>query len=115
MKIVNLTKNTVLAENATVAKSLASRLKGLLGRTYLPKGEGLIILDCGSIHTFFMGFAIDVLFLNREHKVVKARKNIPPFRLLDCPFKGNITIELPAGTIDGSSTQIGHHIELQIK
>jgi len=114
MKIVNSTKNTILAENAAVARSLGSRLKGLLGRTHLAKGEGFIIPDCGSIHTFFMQFSIDVLFLNQQRKVVKLRKTVPPYRLLDCPFKGSVTVELPAGTIDDSSTAIGDVIELQL-
>ena len=115
MKIVNLTKNTMLAENAVVARTLASRLKGLLGRTHLAKGEGFIIPDCASIHTFFMQFSIDVIFLNQQRKVVKLKKCVPPYRLLDCPFKGSVIIELPAGTIEASSTAVSDLIDLQIK
>lgn len=114
MKVINLTRNKVLAENAMIATSLLSRLKGLLGRLSLAKGEGFIISDCGSIHTFFMNFAIDVIFLNYEHTVVRIKKSLVPFRLLDCPFTGNITIELPVGTIDVSGTEVGDRIELQI-
>jgi uncharacterized membrane protein (UPF0127 family) len=114
MKVINHTRNSVLADNAVVAKSLVSRLKGLLGRAVLAKGEGLIIPDCGSIHTFFMSFNIDVVFLDRQRRVVKLKKAIAPFRLLDCPFSGDVTIELPIGTIDASRTEVGDHIDLQI-
>ncbi|MEW6008350.1 MAG: DUF192 domain-containing protein [Candidatus Omnitrophota bacterium] len=114
MKIINLSKNTVLAENAVVAKSLLSRLKGLLGRGVLTKGEGLIIPDCGSIHTFFMGFSIDVIFLDNHRRVTKIKKSVGPFRLIDCPFTGQITIELPIGMIDASTTDIGDKIDIQI-
>lgn len=114
MKVFNRTKNKMLAENASIASTLLSRLKGLLGRTGLSKGEGLIISDCASIHTFFMHFPIDVIFLNYEHTVVKVKKSLFPFRLLDCPFSGSITIELPSGTIDATRTEVGDYIELQI-
>lgn len=114
MKVINHTKKNVLADNATIAASFMSRIKGLLGKAGIAKGEGLIISDCGSIHTFFMNFPIDVIFLNYQHTVVKIKKAVMPFRLVDCPFTGSITIELPAGTIDASRTEIGDYIELQI-
>jgi uncharacterized membrane protein (UPF0127 family) len=114
MRIINLSRNTILAEEAVVAKTLTSRLKGLIGRSSLAKGEGFIIPRCGSIHTFFMRFPLDVIFLNHHNHVVKLSREIKPFKLLDCPFRGKVTIELPAGTIKASSTDIGDRIELQI-
>ncbi len=114
MKVINHSKGSVLADNATIATSFMSRIKGLLGRAGIAKGEGLIIAECGSIHTFFMNFPIDVIFLNYQHTVVKVKKAVTPFRLVDCPFTGSITIELPPGTIDASRTDVGDYIELQI-
>lgn len=64
---------------AEVARSFFARAKGLLGRTSLPRGEGLLILRCNAIHTFFMRFAIDATFYDRKDRVVKVVRNIRPW------------------------------------
>ena len=66
---------------AEVARSFMERLKGLIGRRGLPPGRGLLILRCNAIHTFFMRFAIDATFLDRDDNVVKVVRNIRPWRL----------------------------------
>jgi len=63
-----------------VARSLFARVKGLIGLAGLPPGEGLLILRCNCIHTFFMRFAIDATFLDASGNVVKVVKNIRPWR-----------------------------------
>jgi uncharacterized membrane protein (UPF0127 family) len=65
---------------AKVARTLFERMKGLIGTKTLPDGEGLLILRCNSIHTLFMSFPIDATFLDRDDKVVKVVRNIPPWR-----------------------------------
>ncbi|TML60208.1 MAG: DUF192 domain-containing protein, partial [Actinobacteria bacterium] len=55
-------------------------MKGLLGRTSLPDGEGLLLKPCGSVHTFFMRFPIDVVFLDRELSVVAVSAEVAPWR-----------------------------------
>ena len=65
---------------ARVARTLFARIKGLIGTKRLPPGEGLLILHCNAIHTFFMSFAIDATFLDRDDRVVKVVRNIPPWR-----------------------------------
>lgn len=65
-----------------VAERLGQRLKGLLGRGGMPDGEGLRIPRCGSIHTLGMRFAIDVLFLDRDNRVVRMCPAVPPWRLV---------------------------------
>ena len=72
----------VCGVRARVARSLFARIKGLIGLRGLPPGEGLLILRCNCIHTFFMRFAIDATFLDRDNRVVKTVRNIPPWRLL---------------------------------
>jgi len=66
---------------AEVAASFWSRLKGLIGRSGLPPGKGLLIPRCNAIHTCFMRFPIDAMFLDRHDKVVKTIRNIRPGRL----------------------------------
>lgn len=66
---------------AKVAKTLFERMKGLIGTKCLRPGEGMLILKCNSIHTFFMSFPIDATFLDRNGNVVKVVRNIRPWRL----------------------------------
>ena len=66
---------------AKVAKTFWQRFKGLMGRKALPKGEGMLILKCNSIHTCFMRFPIDATFLDRDDNVVKVVRNIRPWGL----------------------------------
>ena len=66
---------------AKVAKTLFARMKGLIGTKCLRPGEGMLILKCNSIHTFFMSFPIDATFLDRNGNVVKVVRNIRPWRL----------------------------------
>ncbi len=71
----------VCGVRAEVAETFAERAKGLIGRRGLPPGRGLLILKCNCIHTFFMRFAIDATFLDRENRVVRTVRNIRPWRL----------------------------------
>ena len=65
---------------ARVARTMFARMKGLIGTKSLPPGEGLLILHCNSIHTFFMSFAIDATFLDHDDRVVKIVRGIRPWR-----------------------------------
>jgi len=65
---------------ARVARSFFARARGLIGRRTLAPGEGLLILRCNAIHTFFMRFPIDAVFYDRADAVVKTVRNIRPWR-----------------------------------
>lgn len=67
---------------ARVARSFAERAKGLIGTKDLPDGEGLLILKCNAIHTWFMSFPIDAVFLDKNDRVVKTVCGIRPWRLM---------------------------------
>jgi len=87
---------SVVCERCLVAATALSRLKGLLGRSGLEPGEGLLLRPASSIHTFFMRFPIDVVFLDRELEVRKVVPELGPWR-----FAGSrgakSALELPAG------------------
>lgn len=112
MKVTNLTKNTVIAQDLTVADSLFSRMKGLLGRKTLGKSQALLLKPCNSIHTFFMKFPIDVIFVGKNNVIVKVLSSVPPFRLSRVYFAASFAIELPAGTAMATSTKEGDIITL---
>ena len=113
MKAINKTKNTVVAAQINIADSFVSRLKGLLGETDLPAGHGLAIKGCNSIHMFFMRFAIDAIFTDKNNQVVGLVENIKPFRLSPIFFKAHLVVELPAGTIQESKTELGDQINFE--
>jgi hypothetical protein len=85
---------------------------GLLNRSALAQGEGLLLDRCYGIHTFGMRFAIDVLFLDKNLCVIRTVRALPPFRT--CVVRKAVyVLELPAGTIDRSQTEPGHQIQIR--
>jgi len=111
LKVSNITRGTVLATRLEVADSGHTRNKGLLGRKGLDEGEGLWIVPCESVHTFFMQFPIDLVYLDRKNKVKKVRHSVAPWRLSAC-LSAHSILELPAGTIRSTLTQRGDTLEL---
>lgn len=109
LRIANLTRFTDLATHAEVARTSAARQKGLLGCSGLPEGGGLWIVPCESVHTFFMKFPIDLVYIDRKNTVKKVRRNVPPWRISACIFAHSI-IELPVGAIDSSQTAPGDQL-----
>lgn len=70
----------IFGYKAKVARKLVERIRGLIGTKDLPSDEGMLILKCNAIHTFFMSFPIDAIFLDKNDNVVKTVKNIRPWR-----------------------------------
>jgi len=110
MRVANLTRNTVLATCMEVADSGEKRNKGLLGRKGLAHGEGLWIIPCESVHTFFMQFPIDLVYLDRKKQIKKLRSAVPAWRMSAC-LSAHSILELPAGTIRGTQTECGDVLE----
>jgi len=111
VRVVNQTRNTVLATAADVADTSAKRRTGLLKHERLEPGDGLWITPCESVHTFFMKFAIDLIYLDKKKKVKKVRHAVPPWRLSACLTAHSI-LELPAGTARQTGTQPGDQLTL---
>ena len=101
----------VIATRLEAAFDSATRKKGLLGRDRFEPGAGLIIAPCGGIHTFFMRFAIDVIFAARDGRVVKVRHAVQPWRLALAPTAFCV-IELPANVARDCATRAGDRLEL---
>lgn len=108
----NQTRNTVLGTAVDVADSSAKRRAGLLKHERLQPGEGLWIVPCESVHTFFMKFPIDLVYLDKKRKVRKVRKAVPAWRLSACLTAHSI-LEFPAGTAEETSTQVGDVLEIE--
>lgn len=91
---------------ANVARNVWSRFWGLMLRGSLPEGEGLIIDPCYSVHTLFMRFPIDVIFLDRENRVLKVAENLRPFRA-SIGRGARKVLELPAGSARRAGVRVG--------
>jgi len=111
LRVLNQTRGTVLADHADIADTSQKRRTGLLKHSGLAEGEGLWIVPCESVHSFFMKFAIDVVFINKKRKVVKLRPNMVRSRVA-LSIRAHSVVELPVGTIEKSKTAKGDQLEL---
>jgi len=102
----------VIVNKVWITENWFERAKGLLGHDRLQKGEGMLIDPCNSIHTFFMSFAIDVVYLDKKLNVVKVCASLSPWRLSSC-FKASMVLELPAQTISKFTIQKGMSLSWQ--
>lgn len=109
-RVVNQTRDTLLAANIEVADSDGKRTKGLLGRKSLPPQGGLWIVPCEAVHSFGMQFPIDLVYLDRAYRVNKVRENLKPWKISAC-FTAHSVLELPVGAIERSRTQLGDSLE----
>jgi uncharacterized membrane protein (UPF0127 family) len=112
MKAINVSKKTELSDDVVLAAGIVRRMKGLLGREGLRPGESLWIRPCSSVHTVGMKFAIDLLFLDKRNVVIAMKKHLRPNRLTSVYLHAGGVLELPAGTIDATTTAVGDRIEI---
>lgn len=113
MNVHNQTKQTQIANQARLANTFLSRMVGLLKTPSLESGQGLIITSCQQIHMFFMKYALDVIFVDKENRVVGLVEAIQPWGLSPIFWSASQAIELPVGTIQFSQTQIGDQITIK--
>jgi len=106
-----LTRATSIGDSIDTAESSAQRRTGLLKHDKLNPGTGLWIIPCEAVHTFFMKFAIDLIYLDRKHRVRGLVRALRPWRLSMC-LPAHSVLELPPGTIDRTHTQKGDELEL---
>ncbi len=110
IKVLNQTRDKILASHATEASSFTSRFLGLMGKKELPFGAALHISPCNSIHTFFMKIPIDAVFLDKQLKVVKVCSAMVPWRVSSIYFGAHSVLELPSGTTLASGTAEGDQL-----
>lgn len=99
-----------LATNVAVASSFFLKLKGLLGKRGLADGEGLLLPSCNAVHTFFMKFPIDVLFLDRSNTVIHAIFRMPPFRISPVVRHAVQVFELPEGKAEKAGVKVNDQL-----
>lgn len=109
-RVLNVTKCTVATKRAYAATSPWSRFWGLMGRKCPPDGNGLHIVPCSSVHTAFMRFDMDAVFLNRENRVTRIVKRMSPFRVA-LGHGAHSVLELAGGWADVAAIEEGDQLE----
>jgi uncharacterized protein len=113
----NQTRGTVLCARATLARSLHDRCRGLLGRSTLSADEGMLFeaepfIPLMWMHTLFMRFPIDIIFLGHDNLVMKIQTSLKPWRWSAIVVGARTAIELPAGATMRAETAVGDLINL---
>jgi uncharacterized membrane protein (UPF0127 family) len=110
LTIRNQTREKVVCEEACLADSFCKRAKGLMFTSRWEGLDGLLLSPCRSIHTMGMRMQIDVCFLDAEHRVLKALACLGPWRLAHGGTDSQVTLELPAGTLERTGTRVGDRL-----
>jgi len=109
--LTNTRNNKIVAQTLLTAFDSASRRKGLLDHDSLPDQSAMIIAPTSAIHTFAMRFAIDVMFVSRDGRVLKVRRHVKPRRLA-AAWRAFAVVELAAGAAERSDTRPGDQLQL---
>jgi uncharacterized membrane protein (UPF0127 family) len=113
VRIQNTTRGTLIAERCRVATSMRDRVVGLLGTREVLPGEGLLIERTTSIHMFFMRYAIDVVFVDRDGRVTRTVSQLRPWGVIWWARGARDCVELRAGALDGTETQSGDQLAFE--
>lgn len=100
----------LLSDKIEVADSFFTRIKGLLGRDGLGENEVMWIKPCNNIHTFFMKFSIDCIFVDKKMEIKKLAEDVGPFQLVGPYWNAYSVIETKAGFINSNNLKIGDQL-----
>ncbi|MDQ6776222.1 MAG: DUF192 domain-containing protein [Actinomycetota bacterium] len=112
--IINATHGTVACHRVVIADRPLTRMRGLLGRSGLPAGEGLLLTPAPSIHTAFMRFAIDAVLLDSDLRVIKLVTNLGPWRTAGAR-RARAVLELTDGEIERVGFQVDDRLEIHAR
>ena len=107
---VNVSTEKELGGRINKAVTFFQRTRGLAGRKEIKKGEGLYIPECRSIHTFFMRFTIDIVFIDGDNRITRVVPGLVPFRIAFGPRNTAGVLELSAGTLNDNRCVAGDKI-----
>jgi uncharacterized protein len=118
MKMVhveNATRNVTLLDAGQMADNSWTRLRGLIGVKALPQGDGLLIKPCHGVHCMFMSIPIDVVYVDRDDRVVAIDAAMKPWRVGKIYGQSAYVIELPAGFVEQTGTQPGDQLKVRVQ
>jgi hypothetical protein len=106
VRVCRTADGAVVCERCEIPESAFGRARGLLGRSGIEPGGGMLIDRAGSVHMFFMRFPIDVVFLDRDRRVVGVRHGLRPWRVAGAR-RAVAALELPAGVAAATEIETG--------
>jgi uncharacterized membrane protein (UPF0127 family) len=109
--LINSRTGAAIATDVEIANTSETRRRGLLGRESLEPSAALILVPCFSVHTAFMQFPIDVIFVDREGEVVRIVRNLEPWRVA-ASWAAHAVIELAAGVVGAGDVKIGDRLQV---
>ncbi|RLQ84891.1 DUF192 domain-containing protein [Planomicrobium sp. Y74] len=110
MELINYSTGSMIAKEVKQAHRFWPRFKGLMFTNSMPAGRALHLAPCNSIHTFFMKYEIDVLYINKENEIVGIEECLKPGRLGSRFSGASSVIEFPAGAINHLTAAVGHTV-----
>ena len=113
LRLLHPRTGRVLAERLLVPRTFIGRGLGLMFRQHLQPGTGMWIAPCSGIHTFFMGFAIDAVFVDRRLHIVRVLPRLRPWRLVPIVLGAHSVLELPAGAVAGLRLERGEALAVE--
>ncbi|MHB1190208.1 MAG: DUF192 domain-containing protein [Armatimonadota bacterium] len=111
MSIVDLRNGRKVAGSVIVARSLRDRLIGLIG-TRTQHDQALLITNCRQVHTFFMRFPIDVVWVDARCRVICVAENVPPWRVTGYCRRARHAVELASGTVERTGMLVGDDLRI---
>lgn len=113
MKMISSRTQSPVVEDLRIAKTIFSRMKGLLFTDQLAPGHGLWLVPCNSIHSIGMRYSIDVIYLDKKNKIVRLTHELRPNRVGPLVWKAWSVIELPAGSLERIDVKVGDTLQPQ--
>ena len=110
-KLINDRTGEVILEDLQTADNFYARFRGLMGRLSIPENAGLMINPCNSIHCFFMKFPIDVIFLDKEDRVVHIAENMKPGRISPVVKRAKYVVEASATSLS-DNVMVGDKVKI---
>lgn len=117
VKVFKVSNDRDRGELITLAKMVSNpfeRMKGLIGKREIKEIDALLFKNAPSIHTFFMSFPIDIIFLDRNFKIISIFKSVKPFKIINC-FGAKFTIEAKANFSDTSNLIVGDKLHINFR
>ncbi|MBE2238353.1 MAG: DUF192 domain-containing protein [Caldilineaceae bacterium] len=110
--VENVNRQSHLIAEGKMANNSWTRLRGLIGVHDLPEGQGIVIEPCRGVHCMFMSIPIDVIYVNKQHQVVALDKAMKPWAIGKIYRDSRYVVEVPAGTIERTHTEVGDQLRL---
>ena len=112
IKVMNTTRGTTLLQEGRMADNFFSRLRGLIGVRALAEGTGILIRPCRGVHCMFMSIPIDVIYVDREDRVIALDRAMKPWTIGKVYRNGAYVVEGPVGVIEGTGVAVGDQLQI---